>query len=83
VGTGIIENARIRVRRLSVLWRNYAACADSIPRELTSDGNIRVQAVWPDRDCGSGERKPRSNRKTLFLLVSRERLEADVITGPA
>jgi hypothetical protein len=53
-----------------VLWRDYAAYADGIPRELTSDGNIRVQAVWPDRDCGSGERKPGSNRKTLLDLKS-------------
>jgi len=41
VGTGIIENARIRVRRLSVLWRDYAACADSIPRGITA-GDIRM-----------------------------------------
>ena len=41
MGAGTIENARIRVRRLSVLRRDYAACADSIPRGIIA-GDIRM-----------------------------------------
>src|SRR5262249_51558917 len=40
-GCGDNRNARIRLRRLSVLWRDYAACADSIPRGITA-GDIRM-----------------------------------------